>query len=1196
LILPREEQKFIDDKPAFGGKETRQAQALQRCTRETGAKVEASTSRDGTLSLIIKGKRDAVVKAKTMLSRELQKEASVSFNIPQEHHRLIIGKGGSTLKDIQEKTGTFIKLNKGEDEIRINGAAASCRQAQAIIQKMSDEEAKRDRVVLEVVQAYHQLIAGHKNETIIRIKKETGVEIHMPPRERELDEITIAGERTAVAKASAEIQAIYAEKRRTCGELTARVPKEKHKYVIGPKAVNLHEIMQRFQVVVDIPAQDVDSDTIVLRGNQSSLVHALTCVYEKADSVVEDAVRIPNWLHRHVIGKKGAGIKKLTADFEHLNINFPDDNAGDDVKLVGPPEEVNACKAKLFAIAAELIGKMTFIDLKVDSKHFPKLIGKGGATIMKIKKATGVQIDFADKDETEKKDVIHIEGAPEGVAEAKRTIIDLVVKFENEGEATVDVDQKYHSLLIGEGGKKIKAILAATPEVTVDFPNKSTGSSTIILRGPKSDVALAAFAMKSAAKTVLEENHVVEVAIFKAFHRNVIGKSGETINKIKKATNVRIDVPDAKDSTDVITVTGKKADAELAKQMLLKVQSDIATIVTESVAVGKGEVKQIEGDISESISKTCGGVIIASDHQGFAISGPDEAVAKAKAVVEKYDAVLRDGGTKDTVSVQAKHHRYIIGRSGAGQTELEEAHGVLIIFPGKGKGAGASADSVTIFGKRTSVAGAWKAISDRVKALEDIVEEPLEVEKEYHSKFFIRKNEFLEKIKLTCGGVQVDIPKDGTTTLKLKGPKEDVAKAAQMITDMVEDVKNRVTVECTIPAAAHRKLIGQGGEKIRQLQEEFTVQCKFPDAKKVVVVKKSAPKPVEGEDAPAAAAAEDAPAAEEAAPVASRSDIIKVTGSQANCDKAIAALLAAVPQTKTIDVDPDLHRFIIGSRGESIRKMMETYDVFVKFPKSGSTDSAVKVEGTLEKIEAFEAALTSLVTELEATKVERELKNFKVTVSIEPTIHQKLIGKAGATITKFRETHNVQVDFPNRKAKLSEEDAKKIVITGLEADATAAGEELAATAKKYENIKFLILKIANGAHRKIIGKSGQGIKAIQAKYDVRINLPRDGGDEITIEGSEEMCLDCQEVLLDIEEEWEQEEAEWAAKRGEKSGGGGGDETAANVDAKEYLRTPFSHRSYDNPSAAPKKEKKQAPWVLPSAAAAAAPAPSWGGRK
>ena len=43
-------------------------------------------------------------------------------------------------------------------------------------------------------------------------------------------------------------------------------------------------------------------------------ISALTKVYEKANSVVSCDVACPTWLHKYIIGKKGASIQKLTCD------------------------------------------------------------------------------------------------------------------------------------------------------------------------------------------------------------------------------------------------------------------------------------------------------------------------------------------------------------------------------------------------------------------------------------------------------------------------------------------------------------------------------------------------------------------------------------------------------------------------------------------------------------------------------------------------------------------------------------------------------------------------------------------------------------------------------------------------------------------------------------------------------------------
>jgi hypothetical protein len=77
-------------------------QTLKQAREKFGVKVETSKSaHDGTLTLIISGKRDAVAAAKAELCKSLQKIAEIFVTIPVAHHRAIIGKGGSVIKAIQ---------------------------------------------------------------------------------------------------------------------------------------------------------------------------------------------------------------------------------------------------------------------------------------------------------------------------------------------------------------------------------------------------------------------------------------------------------------------------------------------------------------------------------------------------------------------------------------------------------------------------------------------------------------------------------------------------------------------------------------------------------------------------------------------------------------------------------------------------------------------------------------------------------------------------------------------------------------------------------------------------------------------------------------------------------------------------------------------------------------------------------------
>ena len=68
-----------------------------------------------------------------------------------------------------------------------------------------------------------------------------------------------------------------------------------------------------------MPSNDSESETITLRGPQDKLGLALTKVYEKANSVTSLIVDCPSWLHKYIIGKKGAGIQKISAELSKVS-------------------------------------------------------------------------------------------------------------------------------------------------------------------------------------------------------------------------------------------------------------------------------------------------------------------------------------------------------------------------------------------------------------------------------------------------------------------------------------------------------------------------------------------------------------------------------------------------------------------------------------------------------------------------------------------------------------------------------------------------------------------------------------------------------------------------------------------------------------------------------------------------------------
>ena len=66
------------------------------------------------------------------------------------------------------------------------------------------------------------------------------------------------------------------------------------------------------------------------------------------------------------------------------------------------------------------------------------------------------------------------------------------------------------------------------------------------------------------------------------------------------------------------------------------------------------------------------------------------------------------------------------------------------------------------------------------------------------------------------------------------------------------------------------------------------------------------------------------------------------------------------------------------------------------------------------------------------------MRNFKLEVHVEPAYHPKIIGRRGAVISKIRDTHEVNIQFPEKKAECED----LITITGYESNAKAARDDI----------------------------------------------------------------------------------------------------------------------------------------------------------
>ncbi|KAK7909821.1 hypothetical protein WMY93_014505 [Mugilogobius chulae] len=1096
--VPLEERRYKDNSQFGEGEE---AKVCLDIMQRTGAHIELSLAKDQGLSIMVTGKLDSVMKARKEIVARLQTQASATVAIPKEHHRFVIGKNGEKLQELELKTATKIAIPRPDDpsaNIRITGTKEGIEKARHEILLISAEQDKRAVERLSLEKAFHPFIAGAHNRLVQELSQETGARISVPPPSLPKDEIVITGEKEAVALALNRIRAIYEDKKRKTTTISVEVKKSQHKYIIGPKGNTLQEILEATGVSVEMPPLDSASETIILRGEPDKLGPALTQVYAKAKSVMVVEVTAPAWLHRFIIGKKGQNIGRITQQLPRVHIEFTDGE--ERISLEGPTEEVEQAQTQIQEIIKDLLVRMDYTEVFIDQRFHRHLIGKNGVNINRIKEQYKVSVRIPQ--DSERSGLVRIEGDPKGVQLARRELIEMVQRMENERTKDLIVEQKYHRTIIGQKGEKIKEVRDKFPEVIINFPDPSQKSDIVQLRGPKNEVEKCAKFLQKIIADLIENSFSLSVPIFKQFHKNIIGKGGANIKKIREETNTKIDLPTENSNSEMIVITGKKSNCEAARDRILAIQRELANIKETEVTIPAKLHNSLigsKGCLVRSIMEDCGGVHIHFPSEGsgsdkVTIRGPAGEVEKAKKQLLQLAEEKQVNNFTAELQAKPEYHKFLIGRGGVNIRKVRDKTGARIIFP--------SADDVeqeliTIVGKEEAVRQAQKELECLLKNLDDVVEDTMSVDIRHHRHFVCRRGQVLRELAEEYGALLQKVT--------LKGAKDCVEAAKRRIQEIIEDLESQVSVEVAIPQRYHRAVMGPKGCRIQHITREHEVQIKFPEREESTA----------GQDA---LLQENGDISPEAEFVPRKCDIIVISGRAEKCEVAKIALLALVPITEDVKVSYDLHRYIIGQKGSGIRKMMEEYEVNIWVPQPEKQLDVIKVTGLAANVERAKLGLLERVKELQAEQEDRALRSFKVTMSVDPKFHPKIIGRKGAVISQIRKDHDVSIQFPDK----GDEQQDLIVISGYERNVEEARQAIQQLVSELQEMVSQDVHLDPRTHARIIGARGKAIRKLMEEFKVDIRFPQPGSDEpdkVTVTGLPETVDSAIDHLLNLEEEY-----------------------------------------------------------------------------
>ncbi len=1158
FYVPLEERRYKEMNQGFGESDSQSSRICAEIMKSTGASIEMSLAKDQSLTIVVTGKPLSVMAARREVLNRLQTQANISIPIPKEHHRFIIGKGGSKMKELENITATKINIptpNDTSDLIHIVGPKEGIERARHEIQLISEEQAKLAFERLSIPRVYHPFIEGPDKNYIKEIKAKTGAKIHVPPPSALTDEIVVSGEKEGVKEAIDWINATYNEKKLKTTTVSLEVRKCQHKYVIGPRGSNITEILEKTGVSVEMPSLDTVSETITLRGEQSQLGQAITMVYDKANSVVISEVGAPAWLHRFIIGRQGKNIRSITQNLSNVHVEF--EEGRDKITLEGPPQQVEEARRALEEISRDLQSRLDFAIVKIDPKFHKHIIGKGGANVNRIKKETGVSIRIPA--DNEKSNEIRIEGSPEGVRQAKTELMEMATRMENEKSRDILIEHRFHRSIIGTKGENIRDIRDKYNQVQITFPDSGMKSDVVTLRGPKQDVDKCYKFLQQLALELVTNNYMTSVPIFKKFHKNIIGKGGSTINKIKEDTETRIEIPTESSDSDVIQITGKKKNVEKAKSQIIAIQNELANITETEVSIPAKFHQSLigaKGRLVRAIMDECGGVHIHFPSEGsksdkVTIRGPKEEVDKAKEKLTELANEKEQANHSIEVHAKPEYHKFLIGRGGANIRQVREETGARVVFP-------TSRDEdktlITIIGTKENTGKAKDKLLELIKDLENITECEITVDPKYHRHFVARRGQVLREIADENGNVTVSFPRNGSKSDKVmvKGAKNCVEAATARIAEIVADLEAQVTIECIIPQKHHRTIMGAKGSRVQLVTSQFEVGIKFPDRNPNAEQAEEGELVVNG-DSNGDAHEEDKP---------KKCDTILITGKKENCEQAKEALEKLVPVTEEVDVPFDFHRFVIGQKGAGIKHLMDTYEVNIAIPPAMHKSNQVKVSGPAPNVQNAVQALKVRVEELHLSEEDRRLQNFSEEVAVDMKYHPKIIGRKGQIITKIKEEHKVKnIQFADRNAA----NPNIITIIGYEKNVQAAKEAILDIVHNLEDQHTVEMEIDHRIHSRLIGAKGRAINKVMELYKVDIRFPRStdaNPNLVTITGLDENIDEVQEYLLNRQEEYLQEM----------------DET---VELQQYTKPPSRHHEDQQPKADnPGFVVRGAPWNKP----------------
>ncbi|KAG0376672.1 hypothetical protein BGX24_007391 [Mortierella sp. AD032] len=570
-------------------------------------------------------------------------------------HRHIVGRKGQNINRLREAHGVEVivpdsnsdsheivlvyEVQEGADASDVTKIRAALEAAKQEVDKLANDATDFATKILSVPARLHRNVIGTKGSTlnaIMGLEPTTSVRLGLP-RAGSADTTKKAG--TPALTEDSIILALVEETKHqqvmNSYTVTFDIPATASPHVIGKGGANINKLTEQFQVKFDLNDKTAGADDktkkktgnetmeVTIQGVKKNVETAKETILKMVEQIADATVaklNIPVVHHSALIGAKGHYVRRLEEKYG-VRIQFPkaadleddEDQSKLNVVLVsGGKKGVHGAKEELLELLDYEKENNNTLELVVEPKMLPHIVGRSGAKINEIQESSQTRIDIRRSTDADEKAEVRlvINGSKAGLKQAQKAIQEIVEAQKSQVEELVEINNKHHKILIGQGGSTLREIIAkaggpSEMSLQAGLVKFQSNNNAVLLKGDKTIVEKIKAEMLA---MVAEQDSwtTISVQIPASQHRQVIGPQFSHVKEIENRHNVRIQFPNNKNkkegeaasegnaaSNERVTIKGLRENCEKAK---VDLEARIKSSASRTFSIPKRHRQAVFGD------------------------------------------------------------------------------------------------------------------------------------------------------------------------------------------------------------------------------------------------------------------------------------------------------------------------------------------------------------------------------------------------------------------------------------------------------------------------------------------------------------------------------------------------------------------------------------------------------------------------